>query len=46
MVPNDDVRRHEDEVNQGGVWPIMTTNLTKVYPNGLLAVCGNTFGVR
>jgi ABC-type multidrug transport system ATPase subunit len=41
-----DVGTHEQEVLQGGQWPIKAVNTVKVYENGLNAVVGNTFGVR
>jgi ATP-binding cassette subfamily A (ABC1) protein 3 len=47
MEVNDDVRRHEVELTQlGGQWPIAAQQIVKTYPNGLLAVCGNSFGVK
>merc|ERR1712127_581595 len=47
MQVHDDVKRDEVEMQQlGQNWPIAAHNITKTYPNGLLAVTGNSFGVK
>ena len=45
MRPNIDVKQHQSELNDGGEWPIRAKNIMKVYPSGLMAVVGNSFGV-
>lgn len=45
MEINQDVKNHEKDIRKGE-WPILAEKIHKTYPNGLHAVCGNSFGVK
>lgn len=45
MELNSDVKKHENELKRDN-WQILGAKLKKVYGNGLLAVCQNSFGVK